>query len=96
VVGLYFENFNDAATAYHQGHFNVHTPLWVRFDGIFETGSLSEELLEIQLDCYGNLKELFATCQETTNLSGGESRHYVRTTAGRILLNLSIDFILRN
>jgi DNA-directed RNA polymerase subunit beta' len=96
LVGLYFESFNDAATAYHQGHFNVHTPVWVRFDGIFETGCLSEEPLEIQLDCYGNSKELFATCQETTNLNGGESRHYVRTTAGRILLNLSIDFILRN
>ena len=96
VVGLYFESFNDAARAYHQSHFSVHTPVWVRFDGIFETGSLSEEPLEIQLDCYGNSKELFATCQETTNLHGGEFRHYVRTTAGRILLNLSIDFILRN
>ena len=96
VVGLYFESFNDAAKAYYQSHFNVHTPVWVRFDGIFETGSLSEEPLEVQLDCYGNLKELFVTCQETTNLTSGESKHYVRTTAGRILLNLSIDFILRN
>ena len=96
IAGLYFESFNDVARAYHQSHFNVHTPVWVRFDGIFETGSLSEEPLEVQLDCHGNSKELFATCQETTNLNSRGFRHYVRTTAGRILLNLSIDFILRN
>ena len=96
VVGLYFDSINDAARAYHQSHINIHTPVWVRFDGIFETGSLSEEPLEVQLDCYGNSKALCVTSQETTNLNGGGSSHYVRTTAGRILLNLSIDFILRN
>ena len=91
-IARYFNSFNDVGKAYCQNHFPVHSFVWVRYNGAFESGIQFEEPLEIELDCYANSRRLFMTCQESVDLSGGVFSRFVRTTVGRILLNSSIDF----
>ncbi len=95
MVGWYFNSFLEAADAYHQHLFSVHKPLWIRFDGAVETDTAEEEPLEVRLDFYGRSQRVSANCQETRDLQSGASTLFVRTTAGRILVNLSLPFATR-
>jgi DNA-directed RNA polymerase beta' subunit len=95
VVGWYFNSFSEAADAYHQRLFSVHKPLWVRFDGPVETDTPPEEPLEVRLDFYGRSQRVSANFQETKHLQSGPSSRFVRTTVGRILVNLSLPFAAR-
>ena len=92
--GLYFDSFDDAARAYHQNQFEIHKHVWVRFDGVFETGDHSEEPLEMQLNCYGGLRRVYTSSQDTRNIHDGPSIRFVRTTAGRIVFNSAVEFAL--
>ena len=95
VVGWYFNSFSEAADVYHQRLFSVHKPLWVRFDGPVETDTPPEEPLEVRLDFYGRSQRVSANFQETKHLQSGPSSRFVRTTVGRILVNLSLPFAAR-
>ena len=94
-AGWYFNSFPEAADAYHQRLFSVHKPLWVRFDGPVETDSPTEEPLEMRLDFYGRSQRVSVNSQETKHLQSGASSRFVRTTVGRILVNLSLPFAPR-
>lgn len=90
--GQHFYSFPEAADAYQQGLFSVHTPLWVRFNGSMETDTPQEEALEMRLDVYGRLERVSAKHKETEDLRNGASSLFVRTTVGRILVNLALPF----
>ncbi len=95
-IAHYFHSFNDVGKAYYQNHIQIHTFIWVKFNGVFESGAQFEELLEIELDCYGNLRQLFPACQEMAQLDGSLFSQFVRTTVGRVLFNSSFDpYLLR-
>lgn len=90
--GQHFHSFPEAADAYRQRLFSVHTPLWVRFDGSMETDTPQEEPLEMRLDVYGRLERVSAKHKEAEDLESGTSSRFVRTTVGRILVNLALPF----
>ena len=90
-IAHYFHSFNDVSKAYYQNHLQIHTPVWVRQDRVFESGMDSEEPLEIEVDCYGNSRRVFTMCQEVVHLKRGLFSQFVRTTVGRVLFNSSID-----
>jgi DNA-directed RNA polymerase subunit beta' len=94
--GWYFYSFEEAADAYQQRLFSIHKPLWVRFDGPVETDTPQEEPLEVRLDFYGRFQWVSPNLQEIRDLQGDASSQFVRTTAGRILVNLSLPFALRS
>ncbi len=94
--GWYFHSFAEAANAYQQRLFTIHKPLWVRFDGPVETDTSQEEPLEVRVDFYGRFQWVSPNLQEIRDLQGNASSRFVRTTAGRILVNLSLPFLLRS
>ena len=94
--GWYFHSFSEAANAYQQRLFTIHKPLWVRFDGPVETDTPQEEPLEVRVDFYARFQWVSPNLQEIGDLQGDTFSRFVRTTAGRILVNLSLSFALRS
>ena len=91
-IAQYFNSLNDVSKAYYQHHLQIHTSVWIRYNRVFESGMDFEEPVEIEVDCYGNSRRVFTTCQEVVHLKRGFSSQFVRTTVGRVLFNFSIDF----
>ncbi len=86
----YFANVGDALGAYANRRMALHTPLWVRFAGIFESPTNSEEPLEIRIHSNGRRLSIRSEVQKITAKSGKKSRlvgRYIRTTAGRIVMH---------
>ena len=88
--GLYFSNLQDALGAYAAGHIALHTPLWVRFAGKFESQTNSEEPLEIRIHIDGRQVSIRSEVQQMTITRRGRRKvvgRYLRTTAGRIAMH---------
>ena len=82
--GQYFSNFKDALLAYQQSQINLHTFIWVRYDGQLEDEE-KQNFKEINLE---NLSvKISNSVQYKTNLVTNSVTKYIRTTPGRILLN---------
>ena len=93
VRGSYFSTFNESIQSYHQALVGIHTLVWVRFNGLAERDLVSEEPLEIRLNCYGGSRGVSTSYQEIGDLTQGGSNRFVRTTIGRILVNSSLDLV---
>lgn len=87
LFGVYFENFESALTAYFQKKIQLHSSVWVRFNGKMETLLDLENPLEIRLDIFGNLLTVYSKLQVRDTFYKKQMNHYVRTTIGRILIN---------
>ena len=86
----YFANVGDALGAYANQHMALHTPLWLRFAGIFESPTNSEEPVEIRIYCNGRRVSIRSEVQQITAKSGKKSKlvgRYIRTTAGKIWMH---------
>jgi len=86
-IGKYFIDLNDSLKAFNQKKIALHAPIWVRWSGQFETGNLIEKPLEIRIDCFGNISNLYHKYQRTLDKNLIQKSQFIRTTAGRILLN---------
>ena len=76
--------------AFTNGRVTLHTPLWVRFAGLFESHTNSEEPLEVRLHSNGRCLSIRSEVQQMTARSGTHRLpvgRYIRTTAGRILMH---------
>lgn len=91
--GTCFSTFRESIQAYDQALVGVHTLVWVRFNGLAEKDLVSEEPLEIRLNLYGGSRRLSTSYQDISDLPRGGSNRFVRTTIGRILVNLSLKLI---
>ena len=102
-ASYYFNTLSETTELYQQGNLSLHQPVWVRCHDIFETGNLQEEPLEIRLHATGRGKTIscaqqfdivcffnkpnFMTLGERLNESYHMGNQYIRTTAGRALVN---------
>ena len=87
---LYFANVGDALGAFANQHMALHTPLWLRFAGIFESPTNSEEPVEIRIHSNGRRVLIRSEVQQITAKSGKKRNlvgRYIRTTAGRIWMH---------
>ena len=87
---LYFANVGDALGAFANQHMALHTPLWLRFAGIFESPTNSEEPVEIRIHSNGRRVLIRSEVQQITAKSGKKRKlvgRYIRTTAGRIWMH---------
>ncbi len=91
-AGRYFANFNDVVMAYEQGEIDIHSSVWVRFDGIIEGQGEekdSEEAKVTTLEDGTKVKEFpFRRIRE--DAEGGLISQYVKTTPGRVIFNQAI------
>jgi DNA-directed RNA polymerase subunit beta' len=90
--GRYFSNFNDVVMAYEQKEIDIHSSVWVRFEGIIEGQGEekdSEEPKVTILEDGTKVKEYpFRRIRE--DAEGGLISQYVKTTPGRVIFNQAI------
>jgi len=91
-AGRYFANFSDVVIAYEQGEIDIHSSVWVRFDGIIEGQGEEkdgEESKVTTLEDGTKVKEFpFRRIRE--DAEGGLISQYVKTTPGRVIFNQAI------
>ena len=88
----YFYSFDDVINAYKQSVLNLHTFVWVRFNGIeseqldlITNSKFVEKKVNDRIFC------LSPEVQIKKTLEGDILQTYIKTTPGRILLNQSFD-----
>ena len=88
----YFYNFDDVIRAYKQSALNLHTFVWVRFNGIeTEQLALIENSKIVERQVNDRILCLSPEVQIKKTLEGEILQTYIKTTPGRILLNQSFE-----
>ena len=98
IVGAdrYFASLNDVYRAYEQRQVDLHAYIWVRFEGVVETATPDDELLEEEQLEDGTVTKHYKFRRVRESKTGEVIRQYIRTTPGRIIYNLTIQEALVN
>ena len=80
----YFSSLEDALLAYESSKIPLHSYIWVRFDGIVESGS---KLITVRKQDNGSELHVFEDQVIKKDEKGEVIVQYLLTTPGRILLN---------
>jgi DNA-directed RNA polymerase subunit beta' len=89
-VGGYYSSLEDAITAYDQQQVDLHSYVWVRFDGVVDPKPTEADLLEEQTSEDGVVTKLYKSVRVRHDRDGNMISQYVRTTPGRIIYNKTI------
>ena len=89
--GFYFSNVDHALKDYALKEIDLHSNIWLKWDGLIENGADQEEPIEIRVDSYGNWKEIYNKSQKSYNSKNKRSLQYILTTPGKILFNQIIQ-----
>ncbi len=90
-AGRYFASLEDAITAYEQQQVDLHTYVWVRFDGLVETDEPDNEVLEEQTSPDGVVTKTYKFRRVREDAEGNLISQYVKTTPGRIIYNKTVQ-----
>ena len=94
-AGHYFADLDDALLAYEQKKIDLHSYIWVRFDGKVDnrdqSGLIKEEFLDQSVK-----NSIFVNRIVKEDAVGNTIVQYIRTTAGRILFNKVVQEALSN
>lgn len=85
----YYSNLNFVLQSLNQQLIDLHTPIWLKWDSDFEFAVKRETFLETRLDKFGNSLFINKNYQHVFNFEFQfkTSCFYLRTTAGRVLMN---------
>ncbi|NMF59949.1 DNA-directed RNA polymerase subunit gamma [Pseudanabaena yagii] len=91
-TGRYFANFNDVVMAYEQGEIDIHSSVWVRFDGIIEGQGEEKDTEDPKVTTLedGTKVKEFPFRRIREDAEGGLISQYVKTTPGRVIFNQAI------
>jgi DNA-directed RNA polymerase subunit beta' len=89
-AGRYFSNLEDAIVAYEQGQVDIHSFIWVRFDGKVDGDEPDNEPLKVETSEDGMVTKLYNFRRVREDASGNLISQYVKTTPGRIIYNRTI------
>ena len=90
-AGRYFANMDDAIKAYEQKQVDVHSHVWVRFDGSVETATPDNDVLKEERSNDGSVTKYYRERRVRETNDGELISQYVRTTPGRIIYNKAIQ-----
>ena len=90
----YFANLEDAVRAYDRAELNIHSFIWVRYDGLMESDDAETEPLETIDTGDGTITRLYKYRRVRETSSGELLSQYIYTTPGRIIYNKTIQEIL--
>jgi DNA-directed RNA polymerase subunit beta' len=90
-AGKYFSNMEDVIIAYDQRQVDIHSYIWLRFDGQVEADASDGEILEEQQGADGTVTRLYKYRRVRLDANGNQISQYVKTTAGRIIYNKAIQ-----
>nr|YP_010198988.1 RNA polymerase b-subunit [Hydropuntia urvillei]UAD88437.1 RNA polymerase b-subunit [Hydropuntia urvillei] len=85
----YFANLDDALIAYEQKKINLHSLIWVRFNGEVQD-SYDDTVISSKINIDGTKIKIFAGKIIKFNSNDEMLVQYIRTTVGRILFNKAI------
>ena len=94
--GLYFTNLTDVIKNYENKKLDLHSIIWLKWNGYLETGNDQEQPLEIRMNCYGNYQEIYSKFQKHYNKNNLLVNQYVSTTPGKVLFNFMVQKTLTN
>ncbi|MBD2231620.1 DNA-directed RNA polymerase subunit gamma [Phormidium tenue] len=88
--GHYFGSMEDAIMAFEQGVVDLHSKVWLRFDGEVESDqpkNMSPERMESE---DGSITEIYPDRRVRLDSEGRLISQYIKTTAGRIIYNKAV------
>lgn len=87
----FFASLDDAIRAYDQNQVELHTYIWVRYDGDVESPEKDDEIVsEEQLED-GTINRIYRYRRVRETAEGEQLCQYIRTTPGRIIFNKTIQ-----
>ena len=96
----YYSSWDQVLQSLNQELIDLHTCVWLRWPFYFEGPVKRETCLEVRLDKFGNSVVILRTYQKHVYrhafdgvYTSGQPVIYIRTTAGRVLMNKNIDGI---
>ncbi len=90
----FYANLDDVILAYEQKQLNLHSFIWVRFDGDMETGEKTDDTLKTEHLADGSVLTHYKYRRVRYLADGTFKSQYIRTTPGRIIYNKSIQEVL--
>ncbi len=87
----YFASLDDAIKAYEQKQVELHSYVWVRFDGPVEAEAPDNEVISEERSGDGTVTKFYRERRVRETTDGGMISQYVRTTPGRIIYNKAIQ-----
>nr|WNK75916.1 RNA polymerase II large subunit Rpb1 [Scenedesmaceae sp. YH-2023b] len=88
---LFFKNFTNVLTAYQSKEISLHTPVWVKWNASVDFGNDFSKPVEIRLQKNGSWQQILPKYTTFYNQSNQQLSRFIRTTTGRILMNLMIQ-----
>jgi DNA-directed RNA polymerase subunit beta' len=90
----YFANMEDVVRAYDRGELNIHSFIWVRYDGLVESEDNEKEPLETIEPGDGTITKRYKYRRIRETTDGELLSQYIFTTPGRIIYNKTIQEVL--
>ncbi|MGB8702773.1 MAG: DNA-directed RNA polymerase subunit gamma, partial [Thermosynechococcaceae cyanobacterium] len=88
--GRYFSSMEDVILAYEQQVIHIHASIWVRYDGPVDDGEHNVEP-EVETMADGGVTETYPSRRVRKDAEGNLISQYVRTTAGRVIYNKTVQ-----
>ncbi|MCW6038087.1 DNA-directed RNA polymerase subunit gamma [Spirulina subsalsa FACHB-351] len=88
-AGRYFASMDDALRAFEQGQLDIHTFIWLRYNGDVNTVKPDEEVVKEETQSDGSVVKYYRE-RKVRELPDGGQFQYIRTTPGRIIYNKMI------
>ncbi len=95
VSDRYFANLDDAIIAYDRGQIDLHAYIWVRYEGKVETEEPDNEPIQVENLPDGIVRKTYKFRRVKEDETGKIISQLVRTTAGRIIFNKTIQETLK-
>jgi len=86
----YFSNLDDVLIAFQQKKISLHSLIWVRWKNKIEIENFSEKPVQLRIDCYGNSTQIYSMYWRNLNKQDNQISQFIRTTAGRVILNKAV------
>lgn len=86
----YYSNWNQVLQSLNQQTISLHSPIWFQWNSNFECSFKRENVIELRLDKFGNGLFIRQTSQNYWNSKFEKQSFYLKTTPGRVLMNLFI------
>ncbi|HBE20810.1 MAG TPA: DNA-directed RNA polymerase subunit gamma [Cyanobacteria bacterium UBA11149] len=89
--GNYFASLDDAIRAYEQKQVDLHSLVWVRFDGYIETDKGDEAPISVEKGSDGTVTTIYSDRRIRETADGRLLSQYIYTTPGRMIYNKAIQ-----
>lgn len=88
--GLYFTSLMEVLKSYETKQLDLHSVIWLKWNGVIENGNDQDKPLEIRVNSYGNYQEIYPTVQKNYQRNNILINQYVSTTPGKVLFNFIV------